>query len=55
MYAFRIKKELATSELIFTLLVCYGNTPFNFTALGNNSDCDGAYQNIRSTNNFSHF
>lgn len=51
-YAFRIKKELATSEVIFTLLVCYGSTPSNFTVLVNNSDSDGAWQKIRTTSPF---
>lgn len=58
MYAFRnnnYKKELATSEVIFTLLDCYGSIPSNFTALGSNSDCDEAYQKIRSTHNFNSF
>lgn len=44
------KKELATSEVILMLLVCYGTT-----ALGNNSDFDGVYQKIRSTTHFSPF
>lgn len=49
------KEELATSEVIFTLLDCYGSTPDNFTALGSNSDCYEAYQKIRRTNNFNSF
>lgn len=58
MYAFRNnnkKSELATSEVILTLLDCYGSTPSDFTALGSNSDCYEAYQKIRSTNNSSPF